>query len=217
MRPSGGTALAQVRFAYLSRDGQLILAWTDAGSANIDGRWCNGWICARRRRAGIDQFVGVCTMSDPAVASRGELLRRSRRSVHPDVHVHQYLAAGLPDGGMAEHRNRGRPASSSTGSHAARRAGAAKGAPICDRAASCSRSGLVRRVRRRLGFSAEPLVPASDRGSRHASRRRRSAARRRHDPELPQRVRDRPVDRRPNGPPVVVFRLASIGAHVAER
>jgi hypothetical protein len=192
------------------RDGQRILAWTDADPADIDGRWCSGWICARGRRARIDQLVGVRTMSAPTVADRGELLRRSRRSVLTDVHVHQYLSTGLPDGGMAEPRNRGRLASSCTGSHTARRAGAARGAPICERATSRARCSVVRCIWRRLGFSAESLLPPSHRRSRHPCRRPRSAARRRQDPELSWRVHDRSGDRRPNRPSVVVLRLASV-------
>ena len=152
----------------------------------------------------------VCAVSAVAAASRSELLRRSRRSVHTDVYVHQCLAPGLSHGGVAEPRDRGRLASPCTGSHTARCAGAAQGAPICARATSRARCSVIRCVWRRLGLSSEPLVPASDRGSRHSLRGTRSAARRRQDPELSRRVLHRSGDRGSNRSSIVVFRLASL-------
>jgi len=197
---------------YLSVSGMVnvFLPGTDAGQADIGARLCNGWMCARRRRAWVVQLVAVPTMSAPAAAYRGELLRRSRRSVHTDVHVHQYFSADLPDWGLAEPRNRGRLASSCTGSHTARRAGAAEGAPICERATSRARSSVIRCVWRRLGSFAEPLVPVSDHGSRHASRGPSSAAGRSQDPELSRWVLHRSGDRWLNRPSIVVFHLASL-------
>jgi len=147
-----------------------------------------------------------------AAASRADLLRRSGGSVHTDVYVPQHLSARLPSSGVAEPRNRGLLASSCPGSDTACRAGGARGAAVRERAPSSARCSVVQRVWRRLGFCAQPLLPAGHRGARHASRGRRRAARRRQVPELPRRVRDRPGDRRPNRSSIVVFRLASVEA-----
>jgi hypothetical protein len=196
----------------LCRD-ELRLAWTEPHPTAIGSRSCSGWVCPRGRRAWSEQPAGGWRMPFRTVASRGDLLRQSGRSVHTNIHFHQHLSTGLPDGGLAEPQHRGLVASSSADSRTASRAGPAGGEAVCKRATSAPQRGVIRCVWSGLGFSPEPVLPPNLSSSRNSSRQDCRAARSRQDPGLSRELRHCSRDRGQIRRSVVVDGLEPVDTH----